>query len=127
LLRFAYQKIKKKESWMTTADCLFCKMVTGDIACKVVLKTKTILAFEDIAPQAPVHVLVIHHTHTNSLTEMDSPDLFGELFSGIQAVAKHLNLTDYRTVINTGAQAGQSVFHTHVHLLAGRPFTWPPG
>jgi histidine triad (HIT) family protein len=110
-----------------SADCLFCKIIAGDIPSQKVADTDTILAFNDIAPQAPVHVLVIHKRHTPSLSETDNNALLGELLGGVRDVARQLNLSDYRVVLNNGAGAGQSVFHVHAHLLAGRPLLWPPG
>lgn len=109
------------------ADCLFCKIIAKDIPSQAVSETDRILAFNDIAPQAPVHVLVIHKHHTPSLSETDDNALLGELMGGIRDVAKQLNLSDYRVVLNNGAEAGQSVFHVHAHILAGRPLHWPPG
>jgi histidine triad (HIT) family protein len=109
------------------ADCLFCKIIAGDIPAQTVANTDSVVAFNDIAPQAPVHVLVIHKRHTPSLMETNDNALLGELMGGVRDVAKQLNLSDYRVVINNGPGAGQSVFHVHAHLLAGRPLQWPPG
>jgi histidine triad (HIT) family protein len=109
------------------ADCLFCKLINGDIPADVVLQTEHITAFNDINPQAPVHVLIISNTHTASHLETDDPTLLAQVMQGARQVAQQLGLTDYRLVMNNGAAAGQSVFHMHLHLLAGRPFTWPPG
>lgn len=110
-----------------SADCLFCKIIQGQIPSKKVLETDSIYAFEDIAPQAPTHILTIHKSHTHSLAETSDDQLLGSLFGGIRELAKQLNLTDYRVVINNGVGAGQSVFHLHAHVLAGRPLAWPPG
>jgi histidine triad (HIT) family protein len=110
-----------------SADCLFCKIIQGEIPSRKVLETERLFAFQDIAPQAPAHILVVHKTHTASLSETPDNEILGELFGGIRDLASQLNLSDYRVVVNNGEQAGQSVFHLHVHLLAGRPFAWPPG
>ncbi|WP_373532923.1 histidine triad nucleotide-binding protein [Vampirovibrio sp.] len=110
-----------------TADCLFCNILAGNIPCQKLGETKTVLAFSDINPQAPTHALVIHKTHTASLSETNENQLLGELLGGARDVAQQLELGDYRLVINNGAAAGQSVFHLHAHILAGRPLKWPPG
>ena len=113
-----------------TDDCLFCAMVAGDVEPDVVHETATTLAFRDIDPQAPTHVLVIpksHHRDVGALAAAD-PGLLGELFRSVAAVAAQEGLGDrFRLVFNTGAEAGQSVFHVHAHVLGGRPFRWPPG
>jgi histidine triad (HIT) family protein len=108
-------------------DCIFCKIAAGDIPVTPVLKTELVTVFPDIQPQAPTHLLVIPNTHTASLNETDTPELLGALLMAVRQVTAQLGLHDYRTVINTGAGAGQSVFHLHVHVLAGRPLAWPPG
>lgn len=110
-----------------TENCLFCKIITGEIPCKKAVETEHILAFHDISPQAPAHVLVIPKQHTASLSETDNATLLGHWMAGVQAVAQQLKLSDYRVVINNGAEAGQSVFHLHAHILGGRPLNWPPG
>jgi len=113
-----------------TDDCLFCAMVAGDVEPDVVHETATTLAFRDIDPQAPTHVLVVpksHHRDIGSLAAAD-PGLLAELLRTVAAVAEKEGLGDrYRLVFNTGAEAGQSVFHVHAHVLGGRPFRWPPG
>ncbi|MBX2859964.1 MAG: histidine triad nucleotide-binding protein [Vampirovibrio sp.] len=111
----------------TDLDCLFCKINAGEIPAKMVLQTDKITAFLDINPQAPTHVLVIHKVHTASLSETEDPQVLLEVMQGVQAVAKKLSLTDYRVAINNGASAGQTVFHLHAHVLAGRKLEWPPG
>lgn len=110
-----------------SADCLFCKIIQGTIPSKKIMETDRLFAFEDIAPQASTHILVVHKTHTASLSETPDDRLLGELFGGIRDLAGQLKLSDYRVVVNNGEQAGQSVFHLHAHLLAGRAFSWPPG
>jgi len=110
-----------------TADCLFCKIIAGDIPCKKAAETEHILAFHDITPQAPTHVLVIHKQHTPSLSESPDEQMLGQWMAGVRETAKQLGLSDYRVVVNNGAQAGQSVFHLHAHILGGRALSWPPG
>lgn len=108
-------------------NCLFCKIVAGAIPATIVFENEHAVAFEDIAPQAPTHVLVIPKHHVASLHEATDPVTMGHLLAAVQATVKQLGLTDYRVVTNTGAGAGQSVFHWHWHILAGRPLAWPPG
>lgn len=118
------------------SDCLFCRMVTGEVPADVVLETERVLAFRDINPVAPTHVLVIpkpHHATVGALAAAD-PGLLGEVVSGAATVARQEGLiggdTDepgYRLLTNTGPQAGQSVGHVHLHVLGGRGFGWPPG
>ena len=116
-------------------DCLFCRMVAGEIPADVVHETDRVFAFRDIDPKAPTHVLVIpkeHHSTVGALVAAD-PGLLGEVVSAAHTVAKQEGLvTDgaepgYRLVTNTGSQAGQSVDHVHLHVLGGRRMTWPPG
>ncbi len=113
-----------------TDDCLFCSMVAGDVQPDVVHETATTLAFRDINPQAPTHVLVIpkdHHRDVAALTAGD-PALLADVFRAAAEVADQEGLgRRFRLVLNTGAEAGQSVFHVHAHVLGGRPFGWPPG
>ena len=113
----------------TTSDCLFCRIAAGEIPATVVRETVRTVAFRDIEPQAPVHVLVIprdHHPDFGGLVAAD-PQLASTLLAEASSVAVQEGLTDYRLVVNTGAQAGQSVFHVHAHVLGGRPMLWPPG
>jgi histidine triad (HIT) family protein len=116
---------------VTEQDCLFCKIVAGDVPAKVVRDTVRTLAFRDINPQAPTHVLVIpkdHHPNLNVLAAAD-----GELLAEVAreahqvAVDEGIAETGYRTVFNTGQGAGQTVFHVHAHVLGGRDLNWPPG
>lgn len=113
------------------ADCLFCKMVAGDIKPDVVYETPEVLAFRDIHPQAPVHILVIPKRHIATLDDFpeDAPNLAGALLSAARRVAAQCGLAEggYRTVINCGADAGQAVYHLHLHVLGGRQLHWPPG
>lgn len=114
----------------TPGDCLFCSMVAGDITPDVVHETPTTLAFRDIDPQAPTHVLVVpksHHRDLPALVAAD-PELLADVLSSVTAVAEQEGLgRQFRLVLNTGREAGQSVFHLHAHVLGGRPFGWPPG
>src|SRR5258706_586832 len=114
-----------------TSDCLFCKIVAGEIPSTIVAETDQTLAFRDINPQAPTHVIVItkaHHTDALSLAEAD-PALAGTLLAAAGAVARSEGVAEsgYRLVFNTGPQAGQTVLHVHCHVLGGRLMTWPPG
>ncbi len=110
------------------SDCLFCRIVTKEIPAKIVHEDEHVLAFRDIAPQAPTHLLVIPKRHVaNVAAAEDDAALLGRVMAAAGRLAREGDLTDYRIVSNNGAGAGQSVFHLHVHLLSGRPFTWPPG
>ena len=110
------------------AECLFCAIVAGEIPATTVLETDRILAFRDINPQAPTHVLVIPKTHYPDVAALDAA-LLGEVIGAVQQVAAAdvVAETGYRVVFNTGAEAGQTVPHVHAHLLGGRSLTWPPG
>ena len=112
-------------------DCLFCKMVAGEIKPDVVYEDDEVLAFRDLNPQAPVHALVIPKQHLATLNELDASHaaLMGKLFLAAKQIAEQEGLAQrgYRTVVNCNAEAGQSVYHVHLHLLAGRPMKWPPG
>ena len=108
-------------------NCLFCKIVAGEIPAQLVFQDDEVTAFYDVNPQAPVHVLIIANTHTPNHLETDEPTIYAQVLVGAKKVAQQLKLTDYRLVINNGRGAGQSVFHLHVHLMAGRPFGWPAG
>ncbi|WP_238993033.1 histidine triad nucleotide-binding protein [Jiangella aurantiaca] len=111
------------------ADCLFCKIAGGEIPADVVRENERTLAFRDISPQAPTHVLVVprdHHRDVASLAAAE-PDTLAELVRTAADVAADEGIDAYRLVFNTGEQAGQSVFHVHVHVLGGRAMTWPPG
>lgn len=112
------------------SDCLFCSIVSGDIPAEVVLRTESVIAFRDIDPKAPTHVLVIPVQHVSTAAELGTvaPELMGELAAAAGAVAEMDGLTGgYRLVFNTGPDAGQTVFHVHGHVLGGRSLTWPPG
>jgi histidine triad (HIT) family protein len=110
------------------SDCLFCRMVAGEIPADVVHQTDRILAFRDINPQAPTHVLVVPKRHIADIAELSADaDAGAALLRGIRASAEATGLTEFRAVFNTGAQAGQTVFHVHAHVLGGRQMQWPPG
>lgn len=112
-------------------DCLFCKIVSGDVPAKVVRDSERVLAFRDINPQAPTHVLVIPREHHPTAAELAAADpaLLAEVLGEAHRVAvdEGVDGTGYRIVFNTGAQAGQTVFHVHAHVLGGRGLNWPPG
>jgi len=112
-------------------DCIFCKIATEDIPAKIVYQDEQILAFEDINPQAPVHILLIPRRHFASLNEMseENTDLLGHLVWSARQIAhqKGIGETGYRIVLNTAPDSGQEVLHIHFHLLGGRRMTWPPG
>ena len=111
-------------------DCLFCKIVKGDIPSSKVYEDDMVYAFNDIAPAAPVHVLIIPKEHIKSAAEInaDNSGLVAHIFEVAAKIAKEKGLDDgFRVVTNCGDSAGQSVKHLHFHLLSGRDFTWPPG
>ena len=113
-----------------SADCLFCKIAAKKIPSKIVYEDDEVFAFEDIGPQAPTHILICPLKHFASLHEAGAEDqaVLGKLQLVAAQLARKLNLLEgYRTVLNNGEGAGQSVFHLHLHLLGGRPFRWPPG
>ena len=110
-------------------DCIFCKIIEGQIPADIVFRNENVVAFSDLNPQAPTHVLIIPTLHTEnaaSLAEI-SAAILAALFTAASEIAAERGLTGYRTVFNTGADAGQSVFHAHLHLLGGRGLAWPPG
>ncbi|MSS76169.1 MAG: histidine triad nucleotide-binding protein [Methyloglobulus sp.] len=110
-------------------DCLFCKMVAGDIKPDVVFENDAILAFRDINPQAPVHILVIPKRHITTLNDLDDARLGGQILQVAVALAKQKGLAEdgYRTMFNCNKNGGQAVYHLHLHLLGGRQMGWPPG
>lgn len=110
-------------------DCLFCKIIAGEIPGDKVYEDDNYFAFNDINPQAPTHFLVVPKKHIPMVADMSTADneLIGGLFSTAAKICKALSLPDFRLVINNGAGVGQSVFHIHLHVLAGRAMTWPPG
>ncbi len=112
-------------------DCLFCKIIDKEIPADVVYETEDILVFRDVDPVAPTHVLAIPKKHIATLNELDKSNaaLIGSMYLAATEFAKQEGLDEqgYRTVINCGENAGQTVFHVHMHILGGRPLTWPPG
>lgn len=113
------------------AECLFCRIAAGEVPATIVHRDELVVAIRDIAPRAPTHVLLIPRAHIGSaadLTELDGP-MLGRLFEVAARVARDEGIAEhgYRLVSNVGRWAGQTVEHLHVHLLGGRPFTWPPG
>jgi len=111
------------------ANCLFCKMVAGEIKPDVVFEDDHVLAFRDISPQAPVHVLIIPKHHIATLNDLDDDRLAGQLLLAAVKIAKQEGLAEdgYRTVFNCNRNGGQAVYHLHLHLLGGRQMSWPPG
>lgn len=110
-------------------NCLFCKMVAGDIKPDTVYENESVLAFRDINPQAPVHILIIPKRHIATLNDIDDPVLAGQLLQTAVRLAKQEGIAEdgYRTVFNCNRNAGQAVYHLHLHLLGGRAMHWPPG
>lgn len=111
--------------------CLFCRIVAGEIPADIVAEGEHWLAFRDINPQAPEHVLIIPRKHIAGLADSSEEDasLLGDMMRAAVQVANELDLVEdgFRTVVNTGLHAGQTVFHLHIHVLGGRAFSWPPG
>jgi histidine triad (HIT) family protein len=112
-------------------DCLFCKIINGDIPAEIVYEDDAVLAFRDINAQAPTHVLVIPRTHIATINDIqpDQGELIGKMYLAAKQVAKQEGISEsgYRTVMNCGEGAGQTVFHIHLHVLGGRSLGWPPG
>jgi histidine triad (HIT) family protein len=111
------------------ADCLFCRIIRKEIPAQIVSETPECIAFRDISPQAPTHILVVPREHVPSLNQAADAAMVGRLALLAAQIAKTEGLAErgYRTVINTNAEAGQTVFHLHLHLLGGRKMKWPPG
>lgn len=111
------------------SDCLFCKIAAGTIPAQITRRADGMLAFRDVNPQAPKHLLVIPTTHLTSLNEAADPALLGRLLTFARDVATAEGLADrgYRIVLNTNKDGGQTVFHLHLHVLGGRALQWPPG
>lgn len=111
-------------------DCIFCKVIEGKMNANIVFENNSIIAFRDINPQAPVHILIIPKKHIPMVSECDDSDaeLLGEIFIKAKEIAAKEDLSEgYRLVLNNGKSAGQEIFHLHVHLLGGRRMAWPPG
>ena len=114
---------------MTTTDCLFCKIVHGDIPSKKAYEDDSVFAFHDINPQAPTHILIIPKHHIATLNDVDNTLLLGKLMRTAQQLAIEHGVADdgYRVVMNCNPKGGQEVYHIHLHLLGGRQMHWPPG
>lgn len=113
------------------SDCVFCGIAAGKIKANLVYQDDAVVAFKDIAPKAPVHILIIPRRHLVSVLDIQSEDhaLIGQIFQVAARLAREQGIADsgFRLVVNSGADAGQSVFHLHYHLLGGRQMSWPPG
>lgn len=116
---------------MAESNCLFCRIVAGEIPARFVHRDDVVVAFHDVNPQAPVHVLVVPVRHIASAADLTQEDggLLGHLFAVAANQARELGVVDsgYRMVVNTGYDGGQTIDHVHIHLLGGRPLSWPPG
>jgi histidine triad (HIT) family protein len=112
-------------------DCLFCRIISGEIKGSIVYADERLVAFNDVNPQAPLHVLIVPRRHVATLNDLRPSDdgLVGEMIRRAAAIAAEKGYAErgYRTLFNCNREAGQSVWHIHLHLLAGRPMTWPPG
>ena len=116
---------------MSDSNCLFCRIADGEIPAELVRSDPDVLAFRDISPKAPTHILIIPRKHIASVTELEAGDaeVIGKLFLTAKELAREEGIAEggYRMVINAGADGGQTVFHIHLHLMGGRPMGWPPG
>lgn len=116
---------------MSEQDCLFCKILNGDIPADIIYESDSAIAFRDINPQAPTHVLVIPRKHVATINDLSEEDqeIVGSLYLAAKDIARAEGLSDegYRAVMNCNEGAGQSVFHIHLHVLGGRALSWPPG
>ncbi len=110
-------------------DCLFCKISSGDIKANVIFESNEVIAFHDIQPQAPVHILIIPKQHFSTLNEIDDVTLLGKLHQTAAQLAKQIGIDQegYRIVVNCNTWGGQAVYHLHLHLLGGRQMNWPAG
>ena len=110
-------------------NCIFCKIIEGEIPADIIFRNENVVAFNDLNPVAPTHVLLIPTLHTENAVGVarNSATITADLFLAADQIATERGLNGYRTVFNTGVDAGQSVFHAHLHLLGGRPMAWPPG
>lgn len=112
-------------------DCIFCKIINKEIPSEIIYEDNKVIAFKDVSPQAPVHILVVPKKHIESLNHLDGEDfnLIGDIFKTIKALAENLGVKEdgYRVVANCGEFGGQTVPHIHFHLLGARKFSWPPG
>jgi histidine triad (HIT) family protein len=108
-------------------ECIFCKIANGEFNTDFVYEDDLVVAFRDIEPQAPDHILIIPRDHYLSIKDISDEAIIGRLFLAGNKVVEQLGISSFRYVINTGEDAGQAVFHIHLHLLAGRKMGWPPG
>jgi len=115
---------------MSASDCLFCKILAGDIPADIVYESESAIAFRDLNPQAPTHVLVIPRKHISTINDIEDADaaLVGSLYTAAREIAREEGIAEpgYRTVMNCNEGAGQSVFHIHLHVIGGRGMGWPP-
>lgn len=111
------------------SECIFCKIIDGKIPGQFELKEEKLVAIKDISPKAPVHILIIPKEHISQISDLKSTQalIVGEMVDAARRIATQKKITDYRLVFNNGSEAGQSVFHIHLHLLGGRIMGWPPG
>ena len=111
------------------SNCIFCKIIEGQIPADIVFRNENVIAFNDLNPQAPTHILLVPTLHTENAAGLarNSATMIADLFLAADHIATERGLEGYRTVFNTGEAAGQSVFHAHLHLLGGRAMAWPPG
>ncbi len=108
-------------------NCIFCKIINGDFNTDFVYEDEKIVAFNDINPQAPVHILFVPKVHVASLNELEDTLIIKSIYDAIKKVAGENGIKDYRVVLNTGKEAGQEVMHIHFHMISGRKLNWPPG
>ena len=110
-------------------NCIFCKIIEGDIPAEIIYRNENVVAFNDLNPQAPTHVLIIPTLHAENAAHVAaiSPTIIAAMHKAADEIAAERKLDGYRSVFNTGAGAGQSVFHAHLHLIGGRGLAWPPG
>jgi histidine triad (HIT) family protein len=110
-------------------ECIFCKIIEGQIPAEIIYRNENVVAFNDLNPQAPTHVLIIPTLHAENAAAVSaiSPTIIAAMHRAADTIAAERGLTGYRSVFNTGADAGQSVFHAHLHLIGGRGLAWPPG
>jgi len=122
---------KGKAMEKTEPDCIFCRIVRREIPCDIVYEDDKVLAFNDIEPKAPVHILIIPKDHISGVLELDEhhKELMGHILTVASNLAgeKEIDESGFRVVVNSGPDAGQAVFHIHFHLLGGRSLAWPPG
>ncbi len=109
------------------SNCIFCKIIAKKIPATTVSESADYIAIRDISPQAPTHILVIPNKHVTDIRAFEASDALGKLFQAAAGIAKQEQLESFRLVVNTGADAGQTVFHLHIHVLGGRAMQWPPG